>query len=136
MVVATVFVCYRYLSLRCVVVVVVERLTQKLRKIMLLHLGLVTFRIRYWKLEKSSFWCCSDLLDVIMTRETYIIYLWRHQTSQNSSRTNPRPFLKKYDGGHQNLGHWKFWNIWKGEDPTIQEIRLICLKNQHEIEIW
>ena len=59
---------------------------QKLRRIILLHFGLVTLRMHFGELPKSSF------LDVSMTPKTNCFKLWRHQMSPNNSREIPTHF--------------------------------------------
>ena len=70
-----------------------KRVAQKLRIIILLHFGLITFRIHFGKTPNPSFSCFSDLADVTMTPKTNIIYLWRHQDTPNNSRRIPNHFL-------------------------------------------
>ena len=43
----------------------IKRIAQKLRRIILLHIGLVTFRIHYWKTRKPVIF-----MDVTMTPQT------------------------------------------------------------------
>ena len=56
-------------------------IAQKLRRIILLHLGLVTFRFRYERTLKP------------LTPKTNIISLWRHQDNLNNPRKNPNSFF-------------------------------------------
>ena len=53
------------------IVNIIERIAQKLRRIILLHFGLVTFRIHVGKIsENLAFLCFSDLADVTMIPNT------------------------------------------------------------------
>ena len=55
-----------------------KRYLQKLCRIILLHLGLVTFRSGYGRDRKPFIFMISGFSDVSMTPKTHIVYLWRH----------------------------------------------------------
>ena len=50
----------------------IKRITQKLRRIILLHLGLITFRIHFRKTRKPRMCMFFSLADVTMTPKTKI----------------------------------------------------------------
>ena len=85
------------------IVIFEKRLAQQLRRIILLHFGLVSFRIHFGKTENLSFSWFSDLVDMSMTANTNIIYLWTHQDTQNNSRTNSEPFKTYHLLKYQNV---------------------------------
>ena len=60
-----------------------KRITRKLRRNILLHFGLITFRFHYWKALKPLIFMISDLVDVSMTPKTNIICLWKHLDTSN-----------------------------------------------------
>ena len=65
---------------------------QKLRRIRLLHCGLVTFRFHHGRDRKPLMFETSGFLNVSMTPKTNIIYLWRHQMIPNNYRKSPNHF--------------------------------------------
>ena len=58
---------------------IMKRIAQKLRRSILRHLGLVTFRFHYWRIMKPLIRMIWGFSDVSMTPRTNIIYLRRHQ---------------------------------------------------------
>ena len=68
-----------------------KRVAQSLRRIILLHFGLVTFRIHFGKTRKPSFLWFSDLADVTMTPQTNYLQLWRHQLLQVIQEIQEKP---------------------------------------------
>ena len=78
-----------------VIVNLVKRLARKLRRVILFHFGLVTFRIYFRETDNSSFSCFKDLVFVSMTSKTNTIYLWRHQNTPKNSR-KIRTIFEKY----------------------------------------
>ena len=83
----------------------VKRIARKLRRIILLHFGLVTFRFHYWKTLKSLIFMISGFLGVTMCSKTNIVYLWRHQDTPNNSRK-----YRRIDGNILFLEISKLWN--------------------------
>ena len=71
-----------------------KSLAQKLRRIILLRFGLVTFRIQFRKTLKLSCSWFSDLVDVTMTPTANIINLWRRQDTPDNSRKTQKSFSK------------------------------------------
>ena len=69
---------------------------RRLRIIILLHLGLITFRIHFWKTRKTLISSFSDLADVTMTPETNYIRFGQHQDTSNNTRKYSTIFGKYY----------------------------------------
>ena len=63
-----------------------KRIPQRLRGVILLHFGLVTFRFHYGRTPKPLMIMIFGFLDVSMTPKTNMIYLWRHQKISNNVR--------------------------------------------------
>ena len=68
-----------------VMVNIMERIARKLRRIILLRFGLVTFRFHYWKTFKPLICMISGFSGVFLSPQTNYVYLWRHQ----DTLTNP-----------------------------------------------
>ena len=73
---------------------IMKRIARKLRRIFLLRFGLVTFRFHDGEDLKPLIFIISAFRDVSLSPKTNIIHPWRHQHNSNSSRTNPKTFLK------------------------------------------
>ena len=71
-----------------------ERCDQKLRRIILLHFGLVTFRFHHGSPLKPFIFMISGFSDVSMTPQTNYFYLWIHQDTFKNARTHPESLLK------------------------------------------
>ena len=82
-----------------------NRYAPKLFRIILLHFGLITFRIHLKKTRNSSFPWFSDVLNVSMTPQTNIIYLWRHHDTPNNSREAHMFFFSESYCGENHF--WK-----------------------------
>ena len=63
-------------------------IAQKLRRIILLHLGLVTSRFHYWKTLNPLIFMIWGFSDVSMSSKTNYFYLWRHQDTFKNPRTS------------------------------------------------
>ena len=59
---------------------------QELRKIILLHLGLITFQFRFGRHLKPIIMRIFRFLDVSMTPKTNCFYFWRPQDTSNVSK--------------------------------------------------
>ena len=64
----------------------------KLRRNILLHFGLVTFRFHYGRDRKPVIFMISGFSGVSLTPQTNTIYLWRHQDTSNNPK-KPESFL-------------------------------------------
>ena len=86
-----------------------NRLTQKLRRIILLHLALITFEIRFGRTRRPFMFHIFGFGGVSITPNTNISYLQRHQISPTNSRKLPDPF-------------WEilFWDI-----PTFRKLMFV-----------
>ena len=103
---------------------------QKLRSIILLHLGLVTLRFHYWTTVKPLIFMISGLMDASMTTKTNYSF-WRHPDTSNNSR-QPRFIFNKYmfepivfisgdTRRPQHFGNRSFWNFRNIRAPEIPE---------------
>ena len=72
----------------------IEKICQKLRRIILLHFGLITSRFASGRFRKPAISMISRFSDVPMTPKTNYLYLWRPQDTSDNSRTNPKAFSK------------------------------------------
>ena len=102
----------------------IEKVARTLRIIVLLHFGLVAFRILFWKPRKVFICIFPDLADVTIIPQTNIIYLWRHKDNPNNSRISRIVFQRYYVGKYQICGNRRFWKIPKRLGPEIPKIRL------------
>ena len=66
------------------IVNVMKRLTQKLRRAILLHFGLISFRFRFRKTRKPIICMVVWFLYVPMLPKTNCFKLWTHQITQNN----------------------------------------------------
>ena len=73
---------------------IMERYGQKLRRTILLHVGLITFRLAYGKDQKPRILMISGFSDVSLSSKTSIIHLWRPQDTSNKPRKLPSRFWK------------------------------------------
>ena len=82
-----------------------KRVPQKLRRIILRHFGLVTFRFHSGKTRKRFIFMVVGSPEVSMTPETNCFQLWRHQdTFQKYPKLSTLIFGNYYFGKAQNLG--------------------------------
>ena len=81
-----------------------KRYASKLRRAILLHFGLGTFRFHYRKDRKPVIFTMSGFLDVSMTPKANIIYLWRDQDALKDPRKFPNHFRKIVFRKFQHLG--------------------------------
>ena len=70
------------------IVNIMKRIAGKLRKIILLHFGLVTFRIHSWKTRKPTIFMVLGPGGRDQGTPN-IIYLWAHRDTPNNSRRIP-----------------------------------------------
>ena len=66
---------------------VIKRIAIKLRRIILWHSGVITFRLHYGRDRKPFIVMISGFSDVPMTPKASIIYLWKHQDTPNYARS-------------------------------------------------
>ena len=86
------------------------RIAQKLCRITLLHLGLVTCRFHFGRTRETENPSCawfSDLVDVSMTPRTNYLYLRTHQIRKLNSRKLPNRF------------HFYVWGISKSRTSKV-----------------
>ena len=105
---------------------IMKRIAQKLRRIILLHLGLVTFRCHYGRTRKPLMFMIWGFLNVSTTPKTNIIYLWRHQNTLNNSRKNTESILENLCGKVKISELQLFELFGKDGDRTIPTIFLRC----------
>ena len=114
-----------------------KRWAQKLCRIILLHFGLVTFRIHFKTTRRLRIFMFSDLVGLTMTPQTNYIWFWGHQLCQKVQAI-PNHFWKiscwksqhawflnfGKDGGRKiptiSLIFWKYW-IWDQQLPEIMK---------------
>ena len=103
----------------------IERIAQRLRRIILLHFGLVIFRFHYWKNPKPLIFMVLGLF-LILETPRYC----------KKSKENPKSFRWK----HIVWGNLIFWKseilIWgRKTGRKIPKIHLISSR-KHEMECW
>ena len=101
-----------------------KRYGKKLRSIILLHLGIVTFRFAYGKDRKPIISMISAFLDVSLSPKTNIVYLLRHQDTQKNPRKFKNMFGKYYLWKSHVLEIANFGNVGKDGHRNIMNIRL------------
>ena len=101
-----------------------KRIARKFRWIILLHLGVATFRFHFGKTLKPLVFMIVGFSDVSMTPKTDIIYLWRNQSAENNSRKNPNRFRAISLLQISSFGNRQFWKCRKRR-AKIPTIRLI-----------
>ena len=107
-----------------------KRYGQKLRRIILLPFGLVTFRFGYWRDRKPIIFMISGFLDVSLSPKTNMIYRWGHQDTSINPRKIPNHL--KNNNNSENIKKLEiqhFENVGKDVCRTILKIRLICFGN-------
>ena len=105
---------------------IVERIAQKPRIIILLHLRLVTFRKHVRKTLKPFMFMVFRFSDVSRTLGTNI-HLWRHQETQNKSRKESQILFEEYClGTYQILETEPFGSGGKDGSRQIPKICLMC----------
>ena len=126
-----------------------KRYAEKLRSIILLHFGLVTFRFAYglWENPKNLICMISGFSDVSPSPNTNTIYLLRPQDTS----TNPGKIqctFKKYSFyKYQNFKTQQMKRlIWKRQAPTNHEdpsytfLKILDMGSisswKHEMESW
>ena len=72
----------------------IKRIAGKLQRIILLHLGLVTFRFAYGTNRKPITSMISEFLVVSLSPKTNITYLLGPHDTSNNPRRTPNHFLK------------------------------------------
>ena len=103
-----------------------RRGAQTLCRIILLHFGLVTFRINFGKTRKPNMFMMSGFLVVFMTPQINYFKLWTHQITQNNSRTNPKSFLRDiFLGNLKDAEIQHSENVGKGGSRKKHNIRLL-----------
>ena len=126
----------------CMVNIIWKRIAGKLRIIILLQFGLVTFRCHYGKDRKPSFSGFRDFRTCPWLPKTNHFYFWRNQDTSINSREAPN-HLKYQFGESQNQCVWKFWKI-RGPN-NHEDLFLIVLKilntgsissRKHEMKFW
>ena len=80
-----------------------KRYGQKLRRIILLHFGLVTVLFGYGRDRKPIIFMISGFSDVSTTPKTNIIYFLRHQDTQINPRYTPIMFKNSIYGNINTL---------------------------------
>ena len=70
----------------------IKGIAGKLRRIILLQYGLVTFRFAYMRTLKPFSFMISAFLDMSLSPKTNIIYLWRPQDTLDNPRKIPNHF--------------------------------------------
>ena len=114
-----------------------RRVARKLRNIILLHFGLVTFRFHFWKFRKVMSCIVFEFLEVSMPPATNYFYLWRDQMTPNSSRKNNKSLLCFES---QKVVNRTFWKVWKRQGPGSPEdpsnVLLKVLKYLQESVNW
>ena len=68
---------------------IITRLTEKFRIMILLHFGLVTFKIHEWTIRKL---CFLGLANVTVTPQTNYSVRWKHQDIFNKIKEKPTYF--------------------------------------------
>ena len=113
-----------------------KRLAQKLRRIILLLFGLVTFRFHFGKTRKLMIFMVFGFWDVTMTPKTNIICLRRHQDTPINSIKILEIFFKKIIYGNVKsleMGHFENF----GRDRGVPTVRLTFFENlEYEINIF
>ena len=88
---------------------IMKRIAGTLHRIILLHFGLITFRLQYGGDRKPLICMISGFLDASMTPKTNMIYLWRHlETSNISKKENVvgESYSWKYQDYGNSLERW------------------------------
>ena len=117
---------------------IIERLAQKLRRSILLHSGLITFRFNFGKPGRPHFSWFSDLVDVSMTPKTnYFLFL----EAPNDFKTNKKN--TKWFSENTILGNLEILDIdnlencGKGGGRNIPKTHLKSLQNiEYESNIY
>ena len=107
-----------------------KRYGQKVRSIILLHWGLVTFRFAYGRDRTLFIFMISGFMDVSPSPQTNIMYLWNPQDTSNNPR-NPKSCSKKHLLEIMEIQHCCIFA--KDGHRTIPAIRLI---NSRKSWIW
>ena len=100
-----------------------KRASRKLRRIILFHFGLITFRINYGRNRKPIICIISGFSDVSMTHNTNIMRLW---TPEHFKR-NPKQILNHYQKvlfGNTLFGNHISATCWNRRAQKIMKIRL------------
>ena len=128
------------------IVNIIQRLARKLRRIILLHLGITTFRFHYGRTLKLLIFMILGFSGVSMTPKPIIFHLWRPQDTPNNSRKSPSHFQKYSFWKCQHLGNpccWKYWERQEPnnmDDPSNYFLKLLSMgsisSRRHEMEIW
>ena len=109
-----------------------KKVARKLHGIILLHFGLIIFRIHFWKTRKPFIFMIFRFSDVTMSPKTNYFKVWRHQTTHNSSRKNSESFLKNVVWGNlKRFGHMKFWKLRK---VGVESSWRFVLQNREHLE--
>ena len=95
-----------------------------LRRIILLHLGLVTFRFAYRINRKPIICMISGFSDVSMSPNTNICYLLRPQNTSTKPRKARLVFEKYYVYESRNVGNPETSEKLERRTPKIMKIRL------------
>ena len=114
-----------------------KRVAQKLRRIILLHFGLVTFRIHFGRTRKPLVFVILDLVDMSMAPKTNYLKLWRHQITPNNPRKS-RIISNRFFWKSQNIGNpnnWNYWNISGPKNPEDLFIKFLKILDMISISI-
>ena len=121
-----------------------KRITKKVRRIILLHVGIMALLLHYGRTREPIIFMIFGFLDLSMGLKTNTIYLWRHQDAPNNSRKSQIIFEKYYLGKSRHSGnhcfrHWKRWGLTIPEDSLIS-LRTLNMgsisSRNHEMKIW
>ena len=124
-----------------------KRYGQKLRKIIRLHLGLLTFlRFHYGRTLKPFIFMDFGFSDVSLRPKTNIIYLWRHQDTPKSTRKYHIIFKNIISGNSTTFELHPFEVFWKRrapkhlDDPSNKFLKILDMgsisSRKSEIEFW
>ena len=99
-------------------------LARKLHRIILLHFGLVAFRIHFPKPQVIIFMFFGLGGRVHDSQKPILFHLWRHQETPNNSRKNPDSLFQKIILGNlktveiENVGNYRKHGAEHPEDPS------------------
>ena len=103
-----------------------KRIAQKLRRTILLHLGLGTFRFHYGRTLKPIMFMRFEFLD--MGPKINYPYLWRHKNTPSNPIKHPNYFSKVICLDIPKCGKSKKWKCWKWQKTGAEQSRRYALK--------
>ena len=104
----------------------IESVAPELRRIVLLHFGLLTFRFHFRKTREPSIYMIFGFFDVSVNPKTNYCYFWIHQNIPINSRKYPH-HSETYDlGRYHKIKNEKQAKMWGRKIPKL---RLINFRN-------